>query len=120
TRFVTTSWCADAPLTATGLAMLAVLAATLVGVVVDPRTITGMPAWIKPAKFAASIALYTLTLAWVFTYLPGWTRLRRLVSCTTAATFLLEETIIVAQAWRGHAQRVQLLTAARLCPWCPL
>src|SRR5262249_6660588 len=92
TRFVTTSWCADAPLTATGLAMLAVLAATLVGVVVDPRTITGMPAWIKPAKFAASIALYTLTLAWVFTYLPGWTRLRRLVSWTTAATFLLEET----------------------------
>ena len=34
--------------------------------------IGGAPAWLKPAKFAASIAIYTLTLAWVFTYLPEW------------------------------------------------
>ena len=47
--------------------MLAALGASLVGLWVDPRTITGAPAWLKPAKFAASIAIYSLTLAWLFT-----------------------------------------------------
>ena len=63
-------WTASAPLTATGIFMLAALAVSLVGIWLDPRTIAGAPAWLKPAKFAASIAIYALTLAWVFTYLP--------------------------------------------------
>ena len=63
--------------------------------------ITGAPAWMKPAKFAASIAIYTLTLAWVFTYLPEWPRTRRVVSWVTAVTLLLEIVIIDVQAWRG-------------------
>ena len=67
----------DAPLTATGLLMFVALAASLAGLWLDPRVITGMPAWLKPAKFAISIAIYALTLVWVFTYLPGWTRMRR-------------------------------------------
>ena len=61
----------------------------------------GAPAWMKPAKFAASIAIYTLTLAWVFTYLPEWTRTRRVVSWVTAVTLVLEIVIIDVQAWRG-------------------
>ena len=52
--------------------MVAALAASLAGMWLDPRTIGGAPAWLKPAKFAASIAIYSLTLAWVFTYLPAW------------------------------------------------
>ena len=55
----------------------------------------------KPAKFAASIAIYTLTLAWVFTYLPEWPRTRRVVSWVTTVTLLLEIVIIDVQAWRG-------------------
>jgi hypothetical protein len=94
-------WRADAPLTALGLLMLAVLAGSAVGLWLDPRTITGAPAWLKPAKFAASIAIYSLSLAWVFTYLPAWTRTRRVVSRATVATLLLEIVIISLQAWRG-------------------
>jgi len=78
-----------------------VLAGALVGLVVDPRTITGAPAWLKPAKFAASIAIYTLTLAWIFTHIPEWIRTRRVVGRTTAITMALEIAIIGAQAWRG-------------------
>jgi hypothetical protein len=117
TRFVAVLWRADAPLTATGLLMLVVLAATLVGLVADPRTITGMPAWVKPAKFAVSIAIYTLTLAWVFTYLPGWPGTRRLVSWSTAAAFLLEEAIIVAQAWRGTTSHFNVGTPLDTALW---
>ena len=37
-------WKGSAPLTATGLVMMVVLAGTLVGLAVDPRVITGAPA----------------------------------------------------------------------------
>jgi hypothetical protein len=100
-RTITTMWQTDAKLTAVGLAMLALLAATGVALLVDPREIIGAPAWLKPAKFAASIAIYTLTLAWIFTYLPEWKRTRRVVSWVTAVTLVLEIIIIDVQAWRG-------------------
>jgi hypothetical protein len=100
-KTMTTLWQTDARLTAVGIAMLALLAATAVALLVDPREVMGAPAWMKPAKFAASIAIYTLTLAWVFTYLPEWKRTRRVVSWVTAVTLMLEIVIIDAQAWRG-------------------
>ena len=98
---IKTLWESDARLTAVGLAMCAVLAASAVGLLVDPRDVLGAPVWLKPAKFAASVAIYTLTLAWVFTYLPEWTRTRRVVSWITAMTLVLEIVIIDVQAWRG-------------------
>ena len=94
-------WRASAPLTATGLLMLVALAIAAIGLVFDPRVITGAPAWLKPAKFAVSIAIYTFTLAWIFSLLPEWTRTRRVVGWTTAVVMLLEVTIIDLQAIRG-------------------
>jgi hypothetical protein len=81
--------------------MLVVAVASLVGILVDPRIITGAPAWLKPFKFAISIAVYSLTLAWIFTWLSDWPRVRRVVGWTTAIVFVLEVAIIDAQAWRG-------------------
>jgi hypothetical protein len=98
---LTALWKSDARLTALGVVMIALLAATGVALVLDPRQITGAPAWLKPAKFAISIAIYALTLAWVFTYLPDWPRTRRVVSWITTVTLLLEIVIIDVQAWRG-------------------
>ena len=60
-------WRASRPLTAVGLGMLVVFVLSLAGVALDPRVITGAPAWLKPAKFAISTAIYALTLAWLFT-----------------------------------------------------
>src|ERR687897_2573507 len=98
---IKTLWQTDARLTGVGLLMTALLAVTGVALWLDPREILGAPAWMKPAKFAASIAVYTLTLAWVFTHLPEWTRTRRVVSWVTAVTLVLEIVIIDVQAWRG-------------------
>jgi hypothetical protein len=98
---INTLWQADARLTAVGLLMVALLGATGVALLVDPRQIAGAPAWMKPAKFAASIAIYTLTLAWVFSYLLEWPRVRRAVSWVTVITLLIEIVIIDLQAWRG-------------------
>ena len=103
-------WDTDRPLTATGMVMLALLPLTLVGLLVDPRLVGGAPAWLKPAKFAASIAIYTLTLAWLFTFLPDWRRTRRVVGITAAVVFAIEFAIIALQAARGTASHFNVAT----------
>jgi hypothetical protein len=94
-------WAGSPVLTAAGLLMTGVLAASLIGLVVDPRVITGAPAWLKPTKFAVSTAIYMLTLAAIFTQLPDWPRTRRMVGWVTATVLVLEVAIIDTQAWRG-------------------
>ena len=96
--------------------MIALLGATGMALLVDPRADTGAPAWLKPAKFAASIAIYTLTLAWVFTYLPEWVKTRRVVSWITAVTLVLEIVIIDVQAWRGTTSHFNVGTLVRRRP----
>ncbi len=94
-------WHLDAPLTLAGLAMLPVLTFAAAGLVIDPRIIGGAPAWLKPAKFAASALIYSLTLAWIFGYLVDWPHTRRVVGRLTAGVFLLEVGLVCLQAWRG-------------------
>jgi hypothetical protein len=94
-------WKSDSTLTGSALLMVGALAAFVVGLLTDPRVITGAPVWLKPAKFAVSTAIYMFTLAWVFTYLSEWPRLRKLVGRGTAAIFIVEVAIIALQAWRG-------------------
>jgi hypothetical protein len=103
-------WTADRPLAALTAIMLAALTASLAGLLLDPRTITGAPAWLKPAKFAASAAIYAATLAWVFTYLPEWRQTRRIAGWTTAAVFFLEVAIVDLQAWRGTTSHFNVAT----------
>ncbi len=90
--------------------MLVVAGASLVGMLVDPRIITGAPAWLKPFKFAISTAVYSLTLAWIFGWLSDWPRVRRVVGWTTAIVFVLEVAIIDTQAWRGTTSHFNVST----------
>jgi hypothetical protein len=103
-------WRASPPLTAVGMLMLVVAVASLVGVLVDPRIITGAPAWLKPFKFAISTAIYSFTLAWIFQWLSDWPRVRRVVGWTTAIVFVLEVAIIDMQAWRGTTSHFNVST----------
>ena len=103
---------ADSALTVSALLMVGALAAFVVGLIIDPRLITGAPAWLKPAKFAVSTAIYMFTLAWVFTYLGEWPRLRKLVGRGTAAIFIVEVAIIALQAWRGTTSHFNYSTPA--------
>jgi hypothetical protein len=103
-------WRTSPELMATAGLMLVVLAGAGVGLIADPRVITGAPAWLKPAKFAVSIAIYTATLAWIFTLIPEWTRTRGVVGRLTALTMLLEMAIIGAQAWRGTTSHFNVST----------
>ena len=94
-------WKASAPLTAAGLLMVVVLGGSLAMMAVDPTTILGAPAWLKPVKFAISSVVYAWTLAWIFTFLPERRRLTAIVGWITTVVLVLEVGIIDVQAARG-------------------
>jgi hypothetical protein len=103
-------WRSSAPLTAVGVLMIGAAVASLVGLLADPRVITGAPAWLKPFKFAVSTAIYSLSLAWVFNWLPDWPRVRRVVGWVTAIVFVFEVAAIDMQAWRGTTSHFNVST----------
>src|SRR3954453_5249362 len=103
-------WKASPPLTATGILMLGVFAASMAAMAVDASTILGAPRWLKPAKFAISTAIYAFTLAWIFTYLPDWPRLTRRVGWIPALVVIMEVAIIDLQAARGTTSHYNVAT----------
>jgi hypothetical protein len=60
-----------------------------------------VPAWLKPAKFAISTAIYALTIAWILSYVQDRARLVRNVGWGTAIIVTLEVALIDLQAARG-------------------
>lgn len=108
--FLTRLWRTAPGLVGTGVVLAALVLPFGIGLLVDPRVITGAPAWLKPLKFAISTALYAFTLAWVFTYLPAWPRTRRIVGGGTAAAFLIELLLIGGQAARGTTSHFNTAT----------
>ena len=104
------SWASSRPLTFVGGAMLLTLAATMAGLLLDPRIITGAPAWLKPAKFAVSISIYCFTLLWLLTFVRGRPLLVRLVAWATAVALGMEMVIIAAQVVRGTTSHFNVAT----------
>ncbi|MCV0393828.1 MAG: hypothetical protein K5872_12015 [Rhizobiaceae bacterium] len=86
-----------------GLLMAALLLPTAFAMFVDQRTLAGVNVWVKPLKFEASLALYTLTLAWLAAWLPAGTRARpwyRTYIRLVAAAIVLE------MAWLLYAAAI--------------
>ena len=104
-------WQSSRSLTSVATLMVVAFVLSLAGIMIDDRVIGGAPAWQKPAKFAISTAIYSFTLAWVFTYLPEWRRLKRIAGFLTAAILVLEVAIIDVQAARGVASHFNLATS---------
>ena len=103
-------WFNSPPLAATSLLMFAAFLFSVAGIFLDPRTITGAPAWLKPAKFGISTSLYTATLAWLFGYITVWPRFKHAMGLVIAAVVVLEVAIIDTQAARGTASHFNTST----------
>jgi hypothetical protein len=95
------AWTFGRPLVVLTIAMIVVLALNGLGLLVDPRTIAGDAAWLKPAKFAISTALYAASLAILFQFLKDWPALRRVVGYTVTVSLAIEILLIDLQAYRG-------------------
>lgn len=89
------------------LLLFAVFSALLL---LDPRELGGAGIWLKPWKFALSIAVYLGTVAWMASLLPG-SRLARVVGWVAAVAMLAEQSLITMQAARGVASHYNVATA---------
>src|SRR5271165_2834481 len=99
--FLQLAWQENAPLTITTILMLLAFIGSCLGVVFDQRIITGAPAWLKPAKFAISTAIYTGTMVWLFGYITIWPRLIRAVGWVMSLILVVDVGILDIQAARG-------------------
>ena len=80
---------------------LVLMAISLVGLLIDDRMIAGAPAWLKPAKFGASGAIYLAALAWMMRDVAR-TRLLRIAEQIISVIIVAETAVIMVQAARGR------------------
>ncbi|HEV7650978.1 MAG TPA: ABA4-like family protein [Actinophytocola sp.] len=93
---------------------------SLVGLVVDDRVLVGAPIWAKPAKFAISFGLYTLTLAWMLTLPRKRIKQGRVIGNITAYVCFIEVGIVVLQTVRGHRSHFNVSTAFDAIMWAAM
>jgi len=102
------------PLALVTVGSLALLLGCLVWGLFDGRLVTGVPVWVKPAKFALSVGLTAPAIVWILAQLRRDPRRRRRLSqagTVIAAVAALELVIISVQAARGVASHFNQATA---------
>ena len=114
------AWSVDRTLTLLGVVTITVFAATLGGLLLDHRAIMGEPAWLKPAKFALSISVYSFTLVWLLGCVVGHRRLVRTIAQVTAVTLGAELAIIVLQVVRGATSHFNDTTPVDAALWATM
>ena len=97
--------------------MMALVAIALVGLVVDPRTITGMPLWAKPLKFALSVLIYSVTLARLLTQVPRARRLAWWAGTVTAVFLAVEMIVIYGAAFADTTSHFNVATPFAAALW---
>lgn len=90
------------------MAVLAVVSA--IGVLADPRVLTGAPIWLKPLKFCVSFVLYGTTLAWMLSLLPRRSRTAEWAGTVIVAVGVVEMAWIVGQVLRGTTSHFNVTT----------
>lgn len=101
---------AHRPLLATALLSGLVGVVALTGLVVDDRVLTGAPIWMKPLKFAVSIAVYAATLAWMVGLLERGRRWAHRF-CTVIAVMVSGELVLIdLQVIRGRTSHFNVET----------
>ncbi|SFR28871.1 hypothetical protein SAMN04488564_115180 [Lentzea waywayandensis] len=89
------------PLVVFGGLMAVLIPVALLGLLIDDRTLVNSPIWLKPLKFAVSLAIYAFTLAWLLTFLKRFQRVGWWAGTILATAGALEMVVIVGQVVRG-------------------
>ncbi len=105
------AWRSNRPLTVVAVFSTAAFLVALVALVVSPAQVLNEPAWLKPAKFGISIALYCFTFIWLLSFVRNAPRTVRIVSWVTAVAFVVEIVVIFLQASRGVRSHFNVSTA---------
>lgn len=105
------------PLIGLAVVMAALTTATIVLAIVDPREILGQNAWFKPMKFALSIGIYAVTLAWLLGQVRRMRRAADVLGTVTAIALLVEIVIIVGAAAAGTTSHFNIATPFNTTLW---
>jgi len=116
-RLLRLAFAANRPLTIMGATMLVTFLATIAGIFVDHRVITGAPAWLKPAKFAVSVSIYCFTFVWLLGFVENRPHLVRLITNVTVVSFVVEMIVILGQTARGTTSHFNLTTPLNTFLW---
>ncbi|MGH9161545.1 MAG: hypothetical protein ACRD2X_16380 [Vicinamibacteraceae bacterium] len=100
----------DALLTRVAVINLALALVMVLLLPFDPRLVSGINPWIKPLKFALSIALYALTVAWYMGEARKHGALRSTVRWGIAVAMMVEIVCITMQAARGTTSHFNIAT----------
>ncbi len=95
---VPAAWPANRPLMALAALMVVTAAVTAALAVVDPVQIAGRNGWLKPLKFAISIAVYAVTIAWLLDRLPARRQRAGRVAAWVITAGLVVEIVIITGA----------------------
>ncbi|TDP98649.1 MULTISPECIES: hypothetical protein [unclassified Leifsonia] len=105
------------PLMTVAALMIVSTIVCLVGLLVDPRQITGMEAWAKPLKFSLSILLYSVTWAWLIAHLPKWHRIAHAAGTVVAVALIVEQVLIIGAAAAGTTSHFNVSSPLASAVW---
>jgi hypothetical protein len=105
------------PLLALAAAMAVLAVVSVVGLIVDPREVTGINVWAKPLKFALSTGIYAVTLAWMIGQLHRLRRLAWVAGTVSAILLAIELAIIVFFAAVGETSHFNVTTVVHTISW---
>lgn len=100
------------------MAVLAMVSGALA--VADPHEILGQNGWFKPLKFAISIGIYSVSLAWLIGQLRRHRRLGQLAGTLTACALIIEIVIIAGAAAFGTTSHFNVATALNTTLWATM
>ncbi len=105
------AWSDSKVLTAGSLLMLVAFVASVIGIVFDDTIVTGVPAWLKPAKFSISTSIFLGTMAWIYRYITVWPGFMRALGWVLSGVLVVEVAIISIQAVRGTPSHFNVATS---------
>lgn len=111
------AWSFNPTLTLFTIASALLLLAGMLGMLVDPRSVLGMPNWAKSTKFGISLLLYGATLLWMLPMLTRRPRLARFVATGTGALLSIEILLLAFQATRGVPMHFNVATPFDTLLW---
>lgn len=105
------------PLMTVAALMLVSTVVCLIGLLADPRQVTGLDAWAKPLKFSLSILLYSVTWAWLISQLPRWRRVAHVAGTVVAVALLVEQALILGAAAAGTTSHFNVSSPVASVVW---
>lgn len=103
-------WRGQKVLVLTGALSLFAFAVFVVLSLIDPVQILGINRWIKPIKFAISIAVYLWTLAAYLHFINGRERAKRVIGIGASLLMIGELALITMQSARGTTSHFNITT----------